>query len=170
MSRVRKANDLWDIIGTFVYLKSIKRIDRAQSTTGYSDLQSLYRAARDGKGEGVIVELGSYKGKSSIALALGSQAGRRDKVYCVDPHRDGTRETFLKNVRAAGVEHLVVPVVAVSADAAGGFPHPIRLIFIDGDHGYEGVKSDIELWKGKVVDGGILAFHDYTFPGVKKAV
>ena len=47
------------------------------------------------------------------------------------------------------------------------------LIFIDGDHRYEAVKKDIELWLPKVKVNGILSGHDYgarKFSGVTQAV
>ena len=52
----------------------------------------------------------------------------------------------------------------------------IDLVFIDGNHSYEYVKSDLEKYYPKVRTNGIIAIHDYdhpyhtSFPGVKKAV
>ena len=49
----------------------------------------------------------------------------------------------------------------------------LDLIFIDGDHSYEGCKADIEAWLPKLKIGGFMAGHDYgheRFPGVKQAV
>jgi len=54
----------------------------------------------------------------------------------------------------------------------------IDMIFIDGDHTYEGCKADIEAWLPHVRNGGIVAFDDYgggkshprQWAGVKKAV
>lgn len=37
---------------------------------------------------------------------------------------------------------------------------PIDFLFIDGDHSYEGVKKDFEMYSPLVKDGGIIAFHD----------
>lgn len=44
-------------------------------------------------------------------------------------------------------------------------------VFIDADHSYEGVKSDIAAWCPKVKTGGWICGHDYpNFDGVVKAV
>ena len=42
--------------------------------------------------------------------------------------------------------------------ALGG--EPLDLLFIDGDHTYEGVKSDYRMYAPLVRTGGIVAFHD----------
>jgi predicted O-methyltransferase YrrM len=36
----------------------------------------------------------------------------------------------------------------------------LDLLFIDGDHSYEGVKSDFEMYSALVRKGGLVAFHD----------
>lgn len=36
----------------------------------------------------------------------------------------------------------------------------IDVLFIDGDHSYDGVKADFELWSPLVRPGGVVAFHD----------
>ena len=36
----------------------------------------------------------------------------------------------------------------------------VDLLFIDGDHSYEGVKKDFEMYSPLVADGGVIAFHD----------
>jgi predicted O-methyltransferase YrrM len=33
-------------------------------------------------------------------------------------------------------------------------------LFIDGDHSYEGVKQDFEMYSHLVTSGGLIAFHD----------
>lgn len=47
-----------------------------------------------------------------------------------------------------------------------------RMMFIDGDHTYQGVKKDIEALSGALASGGYICFHDYcsSFPGVIQAV
>ncbi len=143
---------------------------------------ALYDYAKRCSGRGVIVEIGSWKGRSSIWLASGSKHGRKITLYCIDPHTGSpecremfgpicTLDEFLHNIHTAKVDNLVVPVVKTSEQAAREFLHPVELIFIDGDHDYESVKRDFELWYPKLVTGGVIAFHDSTvWPGPKAVV
>lgn len=60
-----------------------------------------------------------------------------------------------------------------SAAASSMFnPDELSLVYVDADHSYEGVRSDIIAWQDKVKIGGVMAFHDYENKayGVKKAV
>jgi predicted O-methyltransferase YrrM len=131
----------------------------------------LYKLARSVTGRGAIVEVGSHMGKSTTWLACGSLSGKGSTVYAVDPW-DGSGEApeaFLHNIRAACIDKLVSPIPMSSEKAAASFDQPVELIFIDGDHSYEAVRLDLELWLRKVVEGGVLAFHDsIQFPGVAR--
>ena len=46
------------------------------------------------------------------------------------------------------------------------------MVYIDGNHDYEYVKSDIDLWYPKIINGGVLSGHDYSsnHPGTKLAI
>ena len=79
----------------------------------------------------------------------------------------GSLPGFEHNIRRFGVEDWVIPVVALSGDAAGSLDTgPIRLLYIDGLHTYEGVKADIADWTPRVAPGGIVVFDDYYKEGV----
>lgn len=55
--------------------------------------------------------------------------------------------------------------------AADGFQDKtFDLVYIDGDHTYEGVMKDLAAWYPKVKKGGIICGDDIGWPGVKKAV
>ncbi len=132
---------------------------------------ALYQLAKQCTGRGVIVEIGSWKGKSTICLALGSRDGAGVRVFAVDPHTEGRFDEFRQNVERAGVSDLVVPVRSLSQAAADDFHEPIELLWIDGSHEYGLVKEDVEKWVPKLVEGGILAMHDTTWtPGPRKVV
>jgi predicted O-methyltransferase YrrM len=129
----------------------------------------LFHLARACTGRGVIVEIGSWKGKSTIWLARGDphtgapeQQAAYGKVW--------TFHEFEQNIKNAGVESLVRPLVATSADAARDFHEPIELLFVDGAHEYEAVRLDFELWFPKLIPGGTIAFHDVKKPGPKRLI
>ncbi|MCF6287453.1 MAG: class I SAM-dependent methyltransferase, partial [Candidatus Hydrogenedentes bacterium] len=149
---------------------------------------TLMRLAGDGPGTGAIVEIGSFMGRSTCYLALGTQSTQREKVYAID-HFQGSPEhqrgadceievlvktgstfpQFLQNIKKMGVEDYVHPIQAASREAAAEWNQPIRLLFIDGDHSYEASKEDFELWERHVVPGGLIAFHDIgDWPGVTR--
>jgi predicted O-methyltransferase YrrM len=133
--------------------------------------EALYELARACTGKGVIVEIGSWKGKSTVCLGLGSREGASLPVYAVDPHADYRFGDFKNNVERAGIADLVRPVASLSQAAAGGFEEPIELLFVDGSHEYDLVLEDFEKWVPKVVDGGWVAFHDTTWTrGPRKVV
>jgi predicted O-methyltransferase YrrM len=125
--------------------------------------EALYELARRCTGRGVIVEIGSWKGKSTICLGLGSRAGDGVHIFAVDPHADYRFGDFKANVDRAGIADLVTPVPSLSQDAAGGFAEPIELLFVDGSHVEADVRRDFDQWVPKVVDGGWVAFHDTTW-------
>ncbi len=130
----------------------------------------LYRLAQQCSGRGAIVEIGSWMGKSTIYLAHGSAAGARVPVYAIDPHTGtanpepgatfSTLAAFQENIAHSGVADLVQPLVMTSADAAAIFDQPVELLFVDGSHWYEDVLTDFVLWFPRLVEGGVIAFHD----------
>lgn len=136
----------------------------------------LWRYARVGPFAGTIVEIGSYCGRSSICLALGA-ATRQARVYCIDPwtwvpeamtsFRHITRndmrssyERFLANIRRAGVEQWITPVPGLSHEVVGRIPSFVDLLFIDGDHTYDGVRRDWDLYTPKLTMSGCVMLHD----------
>jgi MoaA/NifB/PqqE/SkfB family radical SAM enzyme/tetratricopeptide (TPR) repeat protein/SAM-dependent methyltransferase len=137
----------------------------------------LYLLARDGIGSGAIVEIGSYQGYSTIWLAWGTKSKRREKVYAIDSNNTeehGDNEAiFRKNIERANVSDYVEPIISTSNDASKEWQSPIRLLWVDGAHDYENVKNDFVNWTRYLIDGGIIAFHDYLsllHPDVTKVV
>ncbi len=133
--------------------------------------EALYELAKQCTGRGVVVEFGSWKGKSTICLGRGSRAGNGVRIFAVDPHADYRHGEFRHNVERAGIADLVTPIKGLSQDVADDFDEPIELLFVDGSHEEELVREDFEKWVPKVVDGGVVAFHDTTWhAGVRKVV
>jgi beta-1,4-mannosyl-glycoprotein beta-1,4-N-acetylglucosaminyltransferase len=135
-----------------------------------------------------IVEIGSWKGRSSSHMAVMIANGSKQiKFDCVDTW-EGSEEhqanakfedpdvlsnklynVFLKNMKP--VEGYFNPVRASSLDAAKQYADgSLDFVFIDAAHDYDNVKADILAWAPKVKSGGILSGHDYPFPDVERAV
>jgi predicted O-methyltransferase YrrM len=59
----------------------------------------------------------------------------------------------------------------LSKEASKNIPdHSFDFIYIDGDHGYDGVKTDISCWLPKLSKNGYFCGHDYTYsPQIQKA-
>ena len=134
---------------------------------------------------GPCLEVGSYCGKSTIYLGTAAKAAG-GIVYAVDHHRgseehqlgeeyhdpdlfdptahlmDSFRE-FRKNMRAADLESVIVPIVASSTVAAQHWATPLGMVFIDGGHSWEAALNDYRSWVAHIRPGGILAIHD-IFP------
>ena len=133
--------------------------------------EALYDLASRCTGRGVIVEIGSWKGKSTTCLGLGSRAGSNVPIYAVDPHADYRFGEFKANIERAGIADLVTPIPSLSQAAAPDFHEPVELLFVDGSHEYDDVKADFDQWVPKLVDGGVLAVHDTTlWEGPKRVV
>ncbi|PYI84482.1 MAG: hypothetical protein DME26_13145 [Verrucomicrobia bacterium] len=147
--------------------------DAVDGWLNYGEGRLLYQLAQGCSGKGVIVEIGSWKGKSTIWLGHGSHEGPRVKIHAIDPHtgspehqqnvsRVWTFEEFQRNIKEAGVDDVIVPHVDYSDAVARSFAEPVEFIFIDGLHEYEAVKTDFEAWYPKIIEGGVMAFHDTT--------
>jgi GT2 family glycosyltransferase/Flp pilus assembly protein TadD/predicted O-methyltransferase YrrM len=122
-----------------------------------------------------IVEIGSYMGLSSIIMAYGLRVSGNQsaRIYCVDPWDDAYMGrvgvtshsslygAFMKHIADAGVTDAIVPVRSLSLDAAVQFEdRSVDLVFVDGDHSFEGCTADLETWRAKIRPGGHLAGHD----------
>ncbi|MCK6586006.1 MAG: class I SAM-dependent methyltransferase [Polyangiaceae bacterium] len=123
----------------------------------------------------IAVEIGSFKGKSSSYIASGLVPGARlacvdvweNRAMPYDPPEDVLPE-FQRNV--APYRDKIDIHKGLSADVAKNWPALIDLLFIDGDHSYEGCIGDIKAWLPHVRAGGWVAFHDSGQEGVERAV
>ena len=118
----------------------------------------------------VIVEIGSARGKSSCSMALACRRNGKGKVYAIDPHiknpwteygTGGDNENFLRSrLRSYGLEPWCEVIRDTSTNAQKSWFRPIDLLFIDGDHSYEGVKSDFEGFRTCLLRTRSVVFHD----------
>ncbi|MFT4823960.1 MAG: putative O-methyltransferase YrrM [Halioglobus sp.] len=143
---------------------------------------ALYQQALQSTQLGPVLEIGSYCGKSTIYLGLAA-AQNNSTVFALDHHRGSeehqlgeffhdpdlydqgaglmdTFKEFRRNIRSAGLDETVVPIVAGSDAAARDWHTPLGMVFIDGGHSLDAALSDYRCWTGHVKRGGVLAIHD----------
>lgn len=147
--------------------------------------RALYRFATKVPEGRAIIELGSFKGKSTCYLASGSADGFRQVVYAVDPwdlegnvsgkHRfTEARDTFDRQVTFMGLDDFVNPIREFSTRFANLWHgSKVGLLFIDGDHSYENVRADFLAWNLHLAAEADILFDDYDTPrnpGVRLAI
>lgn len=164
-------------------------IERAKQIEGWMSESELHYLASEAKSHKSIVEIGSWLGRSTRALADNLPPGGR--VYCVDTW-DGTGDdpafAFAKEYDGNGAfirfyknlwDHIdagrVVPLRMSSLAASKLMRQlriPVNMIFVDGCHEYPAVKDDLMNWRPLLTADGLLCGHDYTpdWPGVGQAV
>lgn len=138
----------------------------------------LHRMASEVPENGCIVEIGSYQGRSTIAMALGVKPGV--EVVAIDPHipLDGdvvdysmvSQAALLHNLTRFKVGHIVRVISLFSHEVAVIWDKPVDFLFVDGSHAYEDARRDFECWSHFITDGGAVGFHDSNgkFPGIAR--
>jgi predicted O-methyltransferase YrrM len=145
----------------------------------------LYDAAVRTSAGQRIVEIGSFRGRSTIVLASAAPAGV--SVVAIDPHAGndrgpqeiegfadeaaGDHEVFNTNLAAAGVAERVLHLRMFSDAAHGEVTGSIEVLYIDGAHRYAPARTDISDWGARVSDGGTMLIHDsFSSVGVTLAI
>jgi len=148
-------------------------------------------ATRIGELGGHILEIGAMFGKSACAMAYGLvEKDISSKIFSVDswhgvrvkeyiktwpPHAKlSVRDDLLKeSLLTAFLEYTspftgyIIPVVGHSHDSVPVVAQGAKIVFIDGDHSSESVKSDVlDILNAKSVE--LLILHDWTFPTVRE--
>ncbi|HEY6320004.1 MAG TPA: class I SAM-dependent methyltransferase [Thermoanaerobaculia bacterium] len=140
------------------------------------DVEMLRRLAAWLPPGGTYVEIGSFMGLSSalVASTLVAVGNHEARFYCVDTwegsveHQDleviqrkQLYHIFCDNIQSAGVAPMVRPVRMPSVEAVRFFPPAsVDLVFVDGDHTYEGCLADLEAWWPTIKPGGRVLGHD----------
>ncbi|MGD0296433.1 MAG: class I SAM-dependent methyltransferase [Bryobacteraceae bacterium] len=149
--------------------------DKARDVPGYigdREFRALAMLFAGAPRTGAAVEIGSFKGKSTVGLAALAARYGLDSIVSIDPHnapsatdpelghQASSFDDFRSALKNAGVEQHVEIHRAPSQQVAAGWNRPIGFLWIDGDHTYAGAKLDFDLFFPYLVDGAIVAIHD----------
>ena len=151
-------------------------ITRALAIEGWMTRAELQWLAERASEHRVIVELGSYLGRSTRALADATEG----TVYAIDDWGGPRELEMAKSERASlfprflrNVDDLpslrLAPIQSRHEDVRWDGPTP-DMVFIDGSHDYPSVKRDLAYWLGKIPPDGLLCGHDASWTGVRLAL
>jgi len=146
----------------------------AEGSISLQEARLLYDLAKNVKNN-CIVEIGSYRGLSTVALGRGSIDGSQVPVFAIEPHEVFTgvlggefgpqdRGAFFKAMLDTSCYQIVRLINLSSETVAPGWDRKVSLLWIDGDHRYEGVKRDFYCWSPHLTSDAIIAFHDSINP------
>ena len=171
---------------------SLRRLLRTHGWTSQEQLEYLMAQVHALQERATIVEVGVWYGRSALALAEACRGTHR-RVFAIDPWRnysasdngeqsafDGTAmmkdagvasfedvyQSFLRQVHELELADWITILRMTSLQAAQAWPstRPIDLIFIDGNHTYEAVSSDLKAWSPHIAKGGSICGDDWDFP------
>lgn len=156
-------------------------LEDLEGLTSDASCRSLQRLAAEVEPPCVVVEIGSFRGRTAIWMA--SQA--KVLVYAIDPWDLGSKDgghkfydsshrlAFDRQVADSGFADRIVPIADFSARVAKRWNMPIGLLHIDGWHDTVAISQDVTLWSKHLVSGGTIVIDDYgnkKCPDVKRYV
>ena len=161
------------------------RLDGVEGWLTLDQARALHDAARPLVAGQQVVEIGSFRGRSTTVLGL--TAGDGVQVVAIDPHAGNDRgpneldgyaaeaatdhDVFLANLERAGITDRVRHLRAFSHDALADVDGDVDVLFIDGAHRYRPALDDMREWGARVPIGGTLLIHDaFSSIGVTLAI
>lgn len=156
------------------FATALAAIDGVEGWLTEAQARALFDAAGRVPADGTIVEIGSFRGRSTIVLASGAASGV--EVVAIDPHAgndrgpqeidgfaeaaEGDHQVFQANLEAAGVRDRVRVVRRFSGQAHADVDGAIDLLWVDGAHRAKPAHDDLRQWGARVRPGGQMLVHD----------
>lgn len=156
-----------------------KAIMNIRRKLNYRIMRPMIQHIKDTGGHDLVgVEIGSYIGENAYNILTYLPIKR---LYIVDPYvpyegficddmktkNDFSSAYKIAKKRLSGFDNVTF-IRKYSVDAVKDVPDNLDFVYIDGNHDYEYVKQDTELWYPKVKKGGVIGGHDMGHLGVTK--
>jgi methyltransferase family protein len=148
----------------------LQAVEAVEGWLSRPEAEALARcvAAAPGDRASDMVEVGSYKGRSTLAIGCTiTSLGLPTRLIAIDPHEgyrygDGsdTYSELRSNLSRNGVDSVVTILRSRGNEAP--VSGPLSFALIDGLHDEESVRADHEHISSLLISGGLLAFHDYS--------
>jgi predicted O-methyltransferase YrrM len=167
-------------LGETRLLDVIPDYDKVDGWLKLAEAEALFRHAA-AVSAGCIVEVGSFRGRSTVALCAGSSAGAKVPVYAVEPHEHftgtkggvygpGDRKAFFRTMLATKMTAVVRLLNTSSELVTANWNQKVSLLFIDGDRREESVRRDFLSWAPHLADQAVVIFRDAQEQGPAKVI
>jgi predicted O-methyltransferase YrrM len=154
-------------------------IEKALEISGWmseTELAFLNTIAHSITADGKVVEIGSWKGRSTVAICEALKQKPEVEFYAVDTFegdpeiwKDGYKEeldndSIYKEFQKNTAEYGFLKIIRTTSNEASiqFADESLDWVFLDGDHSYDAVCNDVRAWFPKLKYGGLLSGHDYT--------
>lgn len=125
---------------------------------------ATYKRVKPAKEDIIVVNIGAGAGTSTCVFL---ETRPDTLVFSVDINATHDEAITNEHLRLAetGLDRdgRVIRIWGDSKIVGKRFPVPIDILLIDGDHSINGLKGDIDMWYNKVINKGLVVFHDYDF-------
>lgn len=147
--------------------------------TGRQEAIALFEAVMALPPDAIVVEVGTFLGRSSIVLGGACRTRQNGRVYCIDPFdgsgddfsrpvydeiRRGLARTqldcFRENLVRAGLADWIEPKVGTAEHVSRGWRQPVDMLFLDGDQSPEGMRSAFDCLAPHLKAGALLVVHN----------
>lgn len=139
--------------------KIYQLLNNEDATTEPELLDIFYSYVRSQRPH-TIVEIGTYKGISTLILSEALRENNYGTIYTIDNGNmigNGTAKDLFRN-------HNLSNVVFIEKDSVRAFEEwgraDIEFLYIDSDHSYAAACIDFALWSRFVTPNGLIAIHD----------
>ncbi len=152
-------------------LDVIADFDKGEGWPKLSEAEALFKFAAAVKA-GCIVEVGSLRGRSTVALCAGASVGGNVPVYAIDPHEKFTgtkgataasssnRRAFFRNMLNTRMDGQVRLLNIRSEMVADQWKKPVELLVMNGDRRHEAARREFAAWVPHLRNGAAVIFKD----------
>lgn len=121
----------------------------------------------------LALEIGVFEAVSTSIIA--KNIVEEGKIFAIDPFEEKNifglsyaKDISITKLKRDRVFSKIIFIQKKSYEACSDVPDNLDFIFVDGDHSFEGISSDWNLFSKKLKIGGIIALHDVFVPDFQK--
>ncbi len=143
------------------YLRVLLNLNGPETQTSKKEQEVIKKYCAN---KSKAIEIGVYEGYNT-ALIAGSLKPT-GHVFGIDPFIKGRfgisfgKKIAETNLKRKKLDAKATLIEKFSGDAVNDVPDNVDFIFVDGDHEFNGVKSDLDLYAAKLAPDGVMALHD----------